>query len=103
MKLHEAMSILGLEFKQYFADLGQSSNKVKLKLASGMLEIAKKRAKMLMAKNHPDIGGSQERFRLVNEAISFIESDTENFVNKLSSIIEDNEKKSENRLLIVPK
>ena len=100
MKLYDALKILEMDPDLYLNDLKKADRKSRVRLAEEMLEKAKKKTRILLAKNHPDVGGDERKFKLINAAIDFLEQDTSIFVSKMTQIIEEHENRSKNQVFI---
>ncbi len=82
MDLREAFSTLGLDISGALVKMSLMDYMGKKKASEMMLYEAKRKAKLLMAKYHPDRGGDSEKFKEVNSSIMFIEKATELFLKK---------------------
>lgn len=104
MPLREAWEILGKDPDRIMQLLsGLPDIKSRAEAAGKILEKAKKLAKILMAKNHPDVNpgdlGASERFKRIQEALSAIESHTKDFQGKVEGLV--NRKPNKNDVFIV--
>jgi hypothetical protein len=101
MTMEEALKIIGINPTDYFMKLSFLTRKERIVASTSMLAEAKKRAKHLMAKHHPDKGGDIEQFKIVNSSIMTIEKETERFVTKMTKIIADAEEREQSKIRIV--
>lgn len=94
MDISEAMNIIGIPPSSYFNRMASLTRKEQMDEASQMLTEARKKAKVLMAKHHPDRGGDAEKFKKVNSAMQLIESQTETFIARLNKIVAESEERN---------
>jgi DnaJ-class molecular chaperone len=79
MHLHEAWEILGRDVREVVSEIKSSQRSSHLQKVEEAFQDGKKRARILMAKHHPDVGGDPEKFKKINEAISTLEKHTIDF------------------------
>lgn len=103
MTLTDAFILLSIDYKSYYLKLGNSSRSEKIKLVTQMLDYAKRQSKYLMAKNHPDKGGDPILFKKINDASQLIQSNSDEFIAKMTRIIEEEALKAESRIFISTK
>jgi hypothetical protein len=73
---------------------------------NSVLNEIKKAAKKKLAANHPDVGGDKNKFLEIQEALKFIETETEHYVMKLKeklAILEVEKEKRAINIIIVEK
>jgi hypothetical protein len=94
MDLYEAWKILGKDLNRIMVNIKNISTvNERVQAVIQTKEEAKKIAKKLMAENHPDKGGSADKFILVQEALKTIESKTEDLVSSHQSMILERKQK----------
>ena len=103
MTVWEAWKLLGKDPQVIMGILqGSPSPQGKAQVAKDILEIARKLAKKLMAKNHPDLNQDDptaiNRFKQIQAAISTIEINTEEFQHKVKRVIEH---KKDNVVIVI--
>ena len=102
MTLGEAWMVFGKDARDVLRDLSSKPRKERVALARTMLDEAKKMAKKLMAKHHPDRGGDSKMFVRVQNAIASLEEHTNEFELRMQEAILRAEEKAlkSNRVLI---
>jgi hypothetical protein len=101
MPLHEAWSILGKDAKIIMIEV---ANLPRDKRAAALLifvDEAKRLAKSLMAKHHPDRGGDGSEFRRVQDALSAIVHHTDEFIKRIADISQKAEEMSARRPVFI--
>ena len=92
---------LGFDFVAVMSELSSLPRKERVPRAREMLESAKKKARSLMGKHHPDRGGNEAEFRAVAEALRTIEDATDEFEKKMSRFVSDAEVAASKKVFIV--
>lgn len=96
MSLREDMLSIGLNPDEYFTKLASTPKTSREQVVQEFLAQVKKTGKMLLAKHHPDRGGSNDKFIRVKSILDSINEESERYVANLRiKIAEDDEKKSE--------
>lgn len=101
MTAFEAWKILGFDPNDVFSKISSKPRQERIMVAENFLELARVKSKKLMAKNHPDMGGRQEKFILIGEAMRFLEEETKIFKMKMESIIKQDELKDSKTVKLV--
>ncbi len=83
MSINEAFSVLGSDMQKIFNYLKSKPIRIRGQEANVILEKLKKKAKILMAKSHPDVCGNSDNFHRLKAAIKIIEDHTVEFNEKL--------------------
>jgi hypothetical protein len=101
MTVWDAWKLLGRDPQIIAGMLQESSLQNKAQIADDTLDTARKLAKKLMAKSHPDVNpddpNAADKFKQIQDALSVIEVNTEDFKNKVGQAIE----KKKNSVVIV--
>lgn len=101
MNLYEAWRCLGKDPESLYKKLSGLPREARVDAAIEALEEAKKISKKLMAVHHPDRGGDPESFRMIGEALSIIESNTNEFKSKMLDFLNQAKEKQNERIIIV--
>lgn len=101
MDVKHSMRLLSISPDMFFAKMSLLTRKERIEYAKNMLVEAKKQAKLLMAKYHPDRGGDAEKFKEINSALQNIEKETEAFIEKMNKIIIDAESRDAQKTKII--
>jgi hypothetical protein len=83
-----------------FLKLSVMTRKEKLSAADAIMLEAKKKAKALMAKHHPDRGGDAEAFKSVSASVDMIEKHTMSFKIGIQKKIDEAAEKAANSVHI---
>jgi len=86
MDLHKAWSLLGRDSERIIHTIKALPRDQRAEAAKKILEKAKKMAKELSSKHHPDVGGDPEKFKLIWEAVRIIETHTKEFELRLKEL-----------------
>lgn len=100
MTVWDAWKLLGRNPQIIAGMLQESSLQNKAQVADDALDMARKLAKKLMAKNHPDVNpdpNAADKFKQIQDALAIIEVNTEDFKLKVDQAIE----KKKNSVVIV--
>lgn len=100
MTLGEAWAVLGRNAGEVLSELKSHPKAKRIELARDMLAEAKKTAKHLMAKHHPDKGGDPSKFIAVQKAVSILEFHTAEFESRMTEAIKRLEEKNRDRVVI---
>jgi thiamine biosynthesis lipoprotein ApbE len=92
---------LGFDFVSIMSELASLPRKERVSRAREMLDSAKKKARSLMGKYHPDRGGDEAEFRAVADALQTIEDATDDFEKKMSRFVSDSETAASKKVFIV--
>ncbi len=93
----QAWELLGYNSKEIFENLSSMTKEKRIVYSLDILNDLKSKYKVIMAKNHPDRGGSHEKFVNVQKAYDHMIKSTEEFVDLLKKKIRNEEKESMNR------
>lgn len=82
MSLDRAWRLLGQDSSEIYSRILDKPKGERVEALRCEYLYAKKYAKVLMAKHHPDRGGDPTKFRLIHEALSVIEFHTNEYERK---------------------
>jgi hypothetical protein len=94
MALQKAWATLGRDAHFMMSEVAKLPRSERVDTLRGFANDARKLAKELSAKNHPDVGGDPEKFRSIQSALASIEYHTQEFERKYA----ENARKAEERL-----
>ena len=102
--LQEAWSILGRDINTILSEVSCVDKRERPKALWKLVDGARKTARTLLAKHHPDRGGDPNEFRKVQQSLDSIVFHTEEYERKvLDSIRRIDETNSRHLILIDPK
>ena len=101
MNLYEAWRCLGKDPESLYKRLSELPRESRVNAALEALEEARKTAKKLMAVHHPDKGGNPDSFKMVGEALSTIELNTQEFERKMKDFLNEVKEKQNKRVIIM--
>lgn len=100
MTLGEAWAILGKNAGELLSELKSHPKAKRIDLARTMLQDAKRDAKKLLAKHHPDRGGDPSKFIAIQKAIAVVEHHTAEFESRMTEALKRIEEKNRDRVII---
>ncbi len=102
MNVFQSWANLGFNPDEVYLNLSNCPLSEKGQLAVQFLEKAKKSAKLLLAKYHPDkINGDQRKFLIISESIQIIEKETEVFLEEIKYKIKEKEMKKDKNAVFI--